>query len=95
MYQHLNLQGVYDSFGSVHSPADFLCPGTHARFLCKRSFPKTQNLTVLAGLWQAEGAKKAQERLVETGIAGCVMTLVDATDQITNIVSSAKQLHRV
>jgi len=65
---------------------------THARYLCKRLAPKSRHFTILAGLWQAEGAKKAQERLIKTGIAACVTTLREATDRVITMVATAKTL---
>lgn len=66
---------------------------THARYICKRLLPKNQSFKVVCGLWQSEGAKKAQDRLLETGIAGCVTTLVNATELISSLVASARLLH--
>lgn len=64
---------------------------THARYLCKRLRPAFPTLPIVAGLWQANGGgKKAQERLLATGIDGFATTLAEATEQIVQLWSSRR-----
>lgn len=61
---------------------------THARYLCKRLRSSFPDLPIVAGLWQARGGKKAQERLIATGTDGFATTLVEASKQIVRLWSS-------
>jgi predicted PurR-regulated permease PerM len=89
-----------EMIGAVNEhAADVVCisalppfAATHARYLCKRLCAANHNLKIIAGLWQSDGAKKAQDRLVETGIDGCVTTLSQACEQIVKLASSARLL---
>lgn len=64
---------------------------THARYLCKRLRPAYPHLQIVAGLWQASGGgKKAQERLIATGIDGFAATLAEAIEQIVQLSSSRR-----
>jgi len=63
---------------------------THARYLCKRLRPAFPRLSIVAGLWQASGAKKSQERLLAAGIDGFALTLAEAAAQIVQLWSSRR-----
>lgn len=63
---------------------------THARYLCKRLRPAFPDLPIVAGLWQARGGKKAQDRLMATGIDGFATTLAEASGQIAQLWSSRR-----
>ncbi|HEX5446128.1 MAG TPA: AI-2E family transporter [Pirellulales bacterium] len=63
---------------------------THARYLCKRLRPAFPGLPIVAGLWQASGGKKSQERLLAAGIDGFALTLADAAAQIVQLWSSRR-----
>ena len=66
---------------------------THARYLCKRLRPKFPTLKIVVGLWQTKGStKKAEERLLETGIDQFVTTLAEATEQLVQLVASQRLL---
>jgi predicted PurR-regulated permease PerM len=64
---------------------------THARYLCKRLRPKFPKLKIVVGLWTTTGtARKAQERLTETGIDRFVTTLTEGIDQAVQFSEAAK-----
>ena len=66
---------------------------THARYLCKRLRPKFPTLKIVVGLWQTKGStKKAETRLLETGIDQFVTTLAEATEQLVQLVASQRLL---
>jgi len=66
---------------------------THARYLCKRLRPNAPAAKIVVGMWQSNGStKKAQQRLLETGIDQCVSTLTEATQQIGQLVASQRLL---
>jgi methylmalonyl-CoA mutase cobalamin-binding subunit len=65
---------------------------THARYLCKKLGTKNRNVRVVVGLWQSDGSRKIQDRLIETGVEACVTTIAQAAEQIANLASSAKLL---
>jgi hypothetical protein len=66
---------------------------THARYLCKRLRPKFPALKLVVGLWQTKGnTKKAEARLLETGVDHFVTTLAQATDQLVQLVASQRLL---
>lgn len=65
----------------------------HARYLCKRLRPKYPKLRIVVGLWQGSvKTKKAQQRLMETGIDRCVTTLSEAVEQLIQLTSSDRLL---
>lgn len=62
---------------------------THARYLCKRLRPRFPKLKIVVGLWTTNGtAKKAQERLTETGIDRFVTTLAEGGEQAMQFVAA-------
>ena len=64
---------------------------THARYLCKRLRPKFPKLKIVVGLWTTTGtARKAQERLTETGIDRFVTTLTEGIDQALQFSEAAR-----
>ena len=64
---------------------------THARYLCKRLRPNFPTLKIVVGLWQTKGStKKAETRLLETGIDQFVTTLAEATEQLVQLVASQR-----
>jgi hypothetical protein len=66
---------------------------THARYLSKRLRPKFPTLKIVVGLWQTKGvSKKAETRLLETGIDQVVTTLAEATEQLAQQVASQRLL---
>jgi len=66
---------------------------THARYLCKRLRPKFPEIKIVVGLWETLGtAKKAQAKLVETGINQVVTTLGAATQHLSQLVASQQLL---
>ena len=66
---------------------------THARYLCKRLRPKFPTLKIVVGLWQTSGSsKKAEARLMETGIDQFVTTLAEAMQQLVRLVASQRML---
>ena len=66
---------------------------THARYLCKRLRPKFPELKIVVGLWQMTGStKKAEARLLETGIDQFVTTLAEATQYLAQSIGSQRLL---
>ncbi len=66
---------------------------THARYLCKRLRPKFPRMKVVVGLCETScSTKKAQARLVETGIDQVITTLAEATQQLSQLVASQQLL---
>ena len=66
---------------------------THARYLCKRLRLKFPHLKIVVGLWQTSGStKKAQARLLETGIDRFVTTLAEAAEYLSQVVRSERLL---
>jgi hypothetical protein len=64
---------------------------THARYLCKRLRPKFPTLKIIVGLWHTNGStKKAEARLMETGIHQVVTTLAEATQNLVQFVASQR-----
>jgi CheY-like chemotaxis protein len=66
---------------------------THARYLCKRLRRQFPQLKIVVGLWQTTGStKKAQARLLETGIDHFVTTLAEASRHLVQVVGSQRLL---
>jgi len=64
---------------------------THARYLCMRIRPRFRELKILVGLWGTGGStKKAEQRLLDTGIDGVVTTLAAAVEQIERALSARR-----
>jgi predicted PurR-regulated permease PerM/methanogenic corrinoid protein MtbC1 len=64
---------------------------THARYLCKRLRPKLPELKIIVGLWESGGStRKAQQRLLATGIDSVVTTLSAAAVQLEHAVATQR-----
>jgi predicted PurR-regulated permease PerM len=65
---------------------------THARYLAKRLRPQFPELRIVVGLWQTnQHSKKAEERLLATGIDRFVTSLSEAVEYMAQVAGTAQE----